>query len=77
MTIQQAIKRYNLSPVDDATSALKRRELNVDNILYMNITSKKVSYIVEDIQGIWLYTDEKSGLFGSSRQSKKIKLSSK
>ena len=60
MTVDQAIKKYKLSSPDAATAAAKCREFNVDEVLYMNVSSNKVAYIVKDVLGIWLYTDEKS-----------------
>lgn len=65
MTIEQAIKKHKLSAVDSVTAAMKCKELNVDEVLYMNVSSNKVAYIVKDVLGTWLYTDEK-GLYSRS-----------
>lgn len=74
MTVNQAIKKYKLTTVDETTAALKRRELNVDEILYMSVTKNRVAYVVRDILGVWLYTNEKS-LSGSFKGTKRTKLS--
>ncbi|MBQ4232704.1 MAG: hypothetical protein K5656_00300 [Lachnospiraceae bacterium] len=60
MTVDQAVKKHKLTAPDPATAAAKCKELNVDQVLYMNVSSNKVAYIVKDVLGIWLYTDEKS-----------------
>lgn len=75
MTLNQAIKKYKLNSVDSATASQKCRELNVDQILYMNVTPHRVVFVVKDILGTWLYTDEKKRNSHASKGIKRIKLS--
>ena len=38
----------------------KAKELNVDEVLYMNVQKNKYAYIVRDSRGVMLYTDERN-----------------
>ena len=58
MTVQQAIKKYKLEPL--SVSVAKVKELNVDEVLYMNVQKNKYAYIVRDSRGIMLYSDERN-----------------
>jgi len=60
MTVEQAIKKYKLEPVNVYTAKVKAQELNVDEVLYMNVQKNKYAYIVRDGRGLMLYKDEKS-----------------
>lgn len=61
MTVAQAIKKYKLEPANAYTAQAKAKELNVDEVLYMNIQKNKYAYIVRDgARGHVLYQDEKS-----------------
>ena len=37
MTVQQAIKKYKLEPLRVSAAKVKAKELNVDEVLYMNV----------------------------------------
>ena len=61
MTVQQAVKKYKLEPVNTYTAKIKAQELNVDEVLYMNVQKNKYAYIIRDgSRGLMLYRDEKS-----------------
>ncbi len=61
MTVDQAIKKYKLEPLNIYTAKAKAKELNVDEVLYMNVQKNKYAYIVKDgSRGIMLYQDEKN-----------------
>ena len=61
MTVEQAIKKYKLEPVNMYTAKVKAEELNVEEVLYMNIQKNKYAYIIRDgARGTYLYKDEKS-----------------
>ena len=61
MTVQQAIKKYKLEPVNVSIAKSKAKELNVDEVLYMNVQKNKFAYIVKDgARGIMLYSDERN-----------------
>ena len=61
MTVDQAVKKYKLEPLNVYTAKAKAKELNVDEVLYMNVQKNKYAYIVKDgPRGYMLYTDEKS-----------------
>ena len=46
MTVEQAIKKYKLEPVNMYTAKVKAEELNVEEVLYMNIQKNKYAYII-------------------------------
>ena len=48
MTVQQAIKKYKLEPLSVSVAKVKAKELNVDEVLYMNVQKNKYAYIVRD-----------------------------
>ena len=75
MTLNQAIKKYKLISVDAATTAKRCKEFNVDQILYMHIAPHRVIFVVEDVLGTWLYTDEINRNNQRSKGIKRIKLS--
>ena len=61
MTVEQAIKKYKLEPVNMYTAKVKAEELNVEEVLYMNVQKNKYAYIIRDgPRGTYLYKDEKS-----------------
>ena len=60
MTVQQAIKKYKLEPLSVSVAKVKAKELNVDEVLYMNVQKNKYAYIVRDSRGIMLYSDERN-----------------
>ena len=61
MTVEQAIKKYKLQPVSVSVAKVKAKELNVEEVLYMNVQKNKYAYIVNDgARGIMLYSDERS-----------------
>ena len=61
MTVEQAVKKYKLEPLNVYTAKAKAKELNVDEVLYMNVQKNNYAYIVKDgSRGYMLYTDEKS-----------------
>ena len=37
MTVEQAIKKYKLQPVSVSVAKVKAKELNVEEVLYMNV----------------------------------------
>lgn len=61
MTVAEAVKKYKLEPLNLYTAKVKAKELNVDEVLYMNVQKNKYAYIVRDgSRGIMLYQDERS-----------------
>ncbi|MGN0437262.1 MAG: hypothetical protein ACI4F4_01980 [Lachnospiraceae bacterium] len=59
MTVEQAVKKFKLEPLNVYTAKAKAKELNVDEVLYMNVTKNKYAYIVKDgSRGYVLYQDE-------------------
>lgn len=61
MTVAQAVKKYKLEPLNVYTAKAKAKELNVDEVLYMNVQKNKYAYIVKDgPRGYVLYQDEMS-----------------
>ena len=61
MTVEKAIKKYKLEPCAQHISEMKAKELNVDEVLYMNVQKNKYAYIIRDgSRGTMLYKDEKS-----------------
>ena len=59
MTVEQAVKKYKLEPLNVYTAKAKAKELNVDEVLYMNVQKNKYAYIVKDgSRGYILYQDE-------------------
>jgi len=61
MTVAQAVKKFKLEPLNTYTAQAKAKELNVDEVLYMNIQKNKYAYIVKDgSRGLMLYHDELS-----------------
>lgn len=59
MTVSQAVKKYKLEPLNVYTAKAKAKELNVDEVLYMNVTKTKYAYIIKDgARGYVLYQDE-------------------
>ena len=60
MTVEQAIKKYKLEPVNVYTAKVKAKELNVDEVLYMNVQKNKYAYIIRDGSITMLYKDERS-----------------
>ncbi len=61
MTVEQAIKKYKLEPLSISVAKTKAKELNVDEVLYMNVQKNKYAYIVRDgARGIMLYSDERN-----------------
>ena len=65
MTVQQAVKKYKLEPLSISMAKQKAKELNVDDVLYMNVQKNKYAYIVKDgSRGIMLYSDERSSFTG-------------
>ncbi len=61
MTVDQAVKKYKLEPLNVYTAKAKAKELNVDEVLYMNVQKNKYAYVVRDgSRGLMLYQDEKS-----------------
>ena len=43
MTVEQAIKKYKLQPVSVSVAKVKAKELNVEEVLYMNVQKNKYS----------------------------------
>ncbi|MBQ8950505.1 MAG: hypothetical protein IJ065_04970 [Eubacterium sp.] len=75
MTVEQAVKKYKLEPVNMYTAKVKAEELNVEEVLYMNIQKNKYAYIIRDgARGIYLYKDEKSIYTKMYKGLKMIKL---
>ena len=61
MTVEQAVKKYKLEPLNVYTAKAKAKELNVEEALYMNVQRNKYAYIVKDgARGYVLYQDEMS-----------------
>lgn len=60
MTIDKAVKKYKLEPINNYINAQKAKELNVDEVLYMNIQKNKYAYIIRNGSKYYLYKDEKS-----------------
>lgn len=60
MTIDKAVKKYKLEPVNAYINSQKAKELNVDEVLYMNIQKNKYAYIIRNGSKYYLYKDEKS-----------------
>lgn len=61
MTVDQAVKKFKLEPLNVYTAKAKAKELNVEEVLYMNVHKNKYAYIVKDgARGYVLYQDEKS-----------------
>ena len=61
MTVAQAVKKYKLEPLNVYTAKAKAKELNVDEVLYMNVQPNKYAYVIKDgARGHVLYQDEKS-----------------
>lgn len=61
MTVEQAIKKYKLEPLTVSVAKAKAKELNVEEVLYMNVQKNKYAYIVKDgARGIMLYSDERN-----------------
>ena len=59
MTVEQAVKKFKLEPLNVYTAKAKAKELNVDEVLYMNVSKNKYSYIVKDgSRGYVLYQDD-------------------
>ena len=44
MTVAQAIKKFKLEPANAYTAQAKAKELNVEEVLYMNIQKNKYAY---------------------------------
>ena len=53
MTVEEAVKKYKLEPLNVYTAKAKAKELNVDEVLYMNV-------VRDGARGFVLYQDEKS-----------------
>ena len=61
MTVDQAVKKFKLEPLNVYTAKAKAKELNVQEVLYMNVQQNKYAYIAKDgARGYVLYQDEKS-----------------
>lgn len=61
MTIDQAVKKFKLEPLNVYTAKAKAKELNVEDVLYMNVQKNKYAYVVKDgHRGYLLYQDERS-----------------
>lgn len=61
MTVQQAVKKFKLEPINEYSAKAKAKELNVEQVLYMNVQKNKFAYLVKDgARGYMLYQDEKS-----------------
>lgn len=61
MTVEQAIKKYKLEPLTVSVAKAKAKELNVEEVLYMNVQKNKYAYIVRDgARGTMLYSDERN-----------------
>ena len=41
MTVEQAVKKFKLEPLNVYTAKAKAKELNVDEVLYMNVQKNK------------------------------------
>ena len=44
MTVEQAIKKYKMEPLNVYTAKVKAQELNVQEVLYMNVQKNKYAY---------------------------------
>ena len=61
MTVDQAVKKFKLEPLNVYTAKAKAKELNVEEVLYMNVQKNKYAYIVKDGARCYvLYQDDKS-----------------
>ena len=61
MTVDQAVKKFKLEPLNVYTAKAKAKELYQEVVLYMNVQKNKYAYIVKDgARGYVLYQDEKS-----------------
>ena len=61
MTVEQAVKKYKLEPLNEFMAKQKAEELNVESVLYSNVQKNKFAYLVKDgARGYMLYKDEKS-----------------
>ena len=60
MTVDQAVKKFKLEPLNVYTAKAKAKELNVDEVLYMNVQKNKYAYIIRDGSRTMLYKDERS-----------------
>ena len=61
MTVEQAVKKYKMEPLNVYTAKVKAKELNFEEVLYANVQKNKYAYIVRDgARGTFLYKDEKS-----------------
>lgn len=60
MTVEQAVKKYKLEPLNVYTAKAKAKELNVDEVLYMNVQKNKYAYVIKNGSQYFLYSDEKS-----------------
>ena len=61
MTVDQAVKKFKLEPLNVYTAKAKAKELNVEEVLYMNVQKNKYAYIVKDgARGYVLYQHAKS-----------------
>ena len=61
MTVEQAVKKYKMEPLNVYTAKVKAKELNVEEVLYANVQKNKYAYIIRDgSRGTMLYKDEKS-----------------
>lgn len=61
MTVAQAVKKFKLEQPNVYTAQAKAKELNVEEVLYMNVQKNKYAYIVKDgPRGYVLYQDELS-----------------
>lgn len=60
MTVEQAVKKYKLEPLNVYTAKAKAKELNVDEVLYMNVQKNKYAYVIKNGSQCFLYSDEKS-----------------
>ena len=61
MTVDQAVKKFKLEPLNVYTAKAKAKELNVEEVVDMNVQKNKYAYIVKDgARGYVLYQDEKS-----------------
>ena len=47
MTVDQAVKKFKLEPLNVYTAKAKAKELNVEEVLYMNVQKNKYAYILE------------------------------
>lgn len=50
MTVDQAVKKFKLEPLNVYTAKAKAKELNVDEVLYMNVQKNKYAYIVKMVR---------------------------